>query len=86
VQAGTVDDTQRQSYLKRHFAACSRAMDSGVDVRGYFVWSLLDNFEWAHGYERRFGIVHVDFRTQARTPKRSALALADYLRRRRAAG
>lgn len=86
VRAGVVDDAQRQHYLKRHLAACSRAMDSGVDVRGYFVWSLLDNFEWAWGYDRRFGIVHVDFETQARTPKRSALALADFLRQRRAAG
>ena len=80
-----VDDAQRQSYLKRHFAACSRAMDNGVDVRGYFVWSLLDNFEWAFGYERRFGLVHVDFDTQQRTLKRSALAYADFLRERRAA-
>lgn len=80
-----VDDVQRQSYLKRHFAACSRAMDNGVDVRGYFVWSLLDNFEWAFGYERRFGLVHVDFETQQRTLKRSALAYADFLKERRAA-
>ena len=79
-----VDDVQRQSYLKRHFAACSRAMDNGVDVRGYFVWSLLDNFEWAWGYERRFGLVHVDFETQRRTPKRSALAYAQFLAERRA--
>jgi len=82
VQGGTVDDPQRQSYLKRHFAACARAIDSGVDVRGYFVWSLLDNFEWAWGYERRFGLVHVDYETQRRTPKRSALALAAFLRER----
>ena len=83
--AGEVDDLQRQSYIKRHFAACSRAMDSGVDVRGYFIWSLLDNFEWAFGYERRFGLVHVDFETQQRTLKRSALAYADFLAERRAA-
>ncbi len=82
VSDGAVDDVQRQSYLKRHFAACSRAMDNGVDVRGYFIWSLLDNFEWAWGYERRFGIVHVDFETQRRTPKRSALAFAEFLRER----
>lgn len=82
VDGGQVDDVQRQSYLKRHFAACSRAMDHGVDVRGYFIWSLLDNFEWAYGYERRFGIVHVDFETQVRTPKRSALAYAEFLRER----
>ena len=78
----SVDDQQRQSYLKRHFAACSRAMDNGVDVRGYFVWSLMDNFEWAFGYERRFGLVHVDFETQQRTLKRSALAYADFLKER----
>jgi beta-glucosidase len=83
--AGQVDDVQRQSYIKRHFAACSRAMDHGVDVRGYFIWSLMDNFEWAFGYERRFGLVHVDFETQQRTLKRSALAYADFLAERRAA-
>ena len=82
--AGQVDDVQRQAYIKRHFAACSRAMDNGVDVRGYFIWSLMDNFEWAFGYERRFGLVHVDFETQQRTLKRSALAYADFLAERRA--
>ena len=81
---GEVDDLQRQAYLKGHFAACSRAMQNGVDVRGYFIWSLLDNFEWAFGYERRFGLVHVDFETQQRTLKRSALAYADFLRERAA--
>ena len=82
VQGDGVDDLQRQSYLKRHFAACSRAMDKGVDVRGYFIWSLLDNFEWAFGYERRFGIVHVDFESQRRTLKDSARAYAAFLRDR----
>jgi len=84
VQGGEVDDLQRQAYIKRHFAACSRAMVSGVDVRGHFIWSLMDNFEWAFGYERRFGLVHVDFDTQQRTLKRSALAYADFLRERAA--
>jgi len=79
---GEVDDLQRRSYLKRHFAACSRAMERGVDVRGYFVWSLMDNFEWAFGYERRFGLVHVDFETQVRTPKLSAQAFAAFLKER----
>ena len=79
-----VDDLQRQAYLKRHFEACSRAMLNGVDVAGYFIWSLMDNFEWAFGYERRFGLVHVDFETQQRTLKQSALAYADFLRRRAA--
>ncbi len=82
---GEVDDLQRQHYIKQHFAACSKAMDKGVDVRGYFIWSLMDNFEWAFGYERRFGLVHVDFETQQRTLKRSALAYADFLAERRAA-
>jgi beta-glucosidase len=61
-------------------------MANGVDVRGYFIWSLMDNFEWAFGYERRFGIVHVDFETLRRTPKRSALAYAAFLRERAAGG
>jgi beta-glucosidase len=59
-------------------------MRQGVDVRGYFVWSLLDNFEWAYGYEKRFGVVHVDYRTQQRTPKDSALALKEFFARRAA--
>jgi beta-glucosidase len=83
---GQVLDLQRLAYLQRHFEACGRAMQQGVDVRGYFVWSLLDNFEWAYGYERRFGIVHVDFQTQQRTPKLSARCLATWLAERRAAG
>jgi beta-glucosidase len=82
---GEVDDAQRISFLNRHFAAISRAMDAGVDVRGYYVWSLMDNFEWAFGYERRFGLVHVDYATQARTLKRSAKALRAFLAARAAA-
>jgi beta-glucosidase len=81
---GQVDDLQRQAYIRNHFAACSRAMQNGVDVAGYFIWSLMDNFEWAFGYERRFGLVHVDFETQKRTLKRSALGYADFLRERAA--
>lgn len=80
---GEVDDVQRQSFMRSHLAACSRAMERGVDVRGYIFWSLLDNFEWAFGYERRFGLVHVDYATQQRTPKRSALAFAKFLKARR---
>jgi len=84
VAGGTVADAQRQSYLERHFAAVSRAMAAGVDVRGYFVWSLMDNFEWAFGYERRFGLVHVDYTTQVRTIKDSGRRLQAFLRERRA--
>ena len=57
----------------------ARAADAGVDLRGYFVWSLMDNFEWAFGYERRFGVVHVDYATQQRTLKNSAKALQAFL-------
>jgi beta-glucosidase len=69
---GGVDDLERVSYLSDHFAEALKAIQEGVDVRGYFVWSLLDNLEWADGYSRRFGLVFVDFRTQARIPKASA--------------
>jgi beta-glucosidase len=69
---GRVADPDRIRYLHSHIAALADALASGVDVRGYFVWSLLDNFEWADGYTRRFGLVHVDYSTQRRTPKDSA--------------
>ncbi|GAA0376230.1 GH1 family beta-glucosidase [Microbispora corallina] len=64
-----IDDQERIAYLDGHIAAAERV--EGVDLRGYFVWSLLDNFEWAEGYHQRFGLVHVDFETQRRTPKAS---------------
>ena len=67
-----VDDPQRVDYLRSHLRAAAEAIASGVDLRGYYVWSLLDNFEWSEGYSKRFGIVHVDFETLKRTPKRSA--------------
>jgi len=67
-----VADPSRVEYLRRHIAAVHAARCAGVDVRGYFAWSLLDNFEWAHGYSKRFGLVHVDFANQKRTPKDSA--------------
>ncbi|MBU6530579.1 GH1 family beta-glucosidase [Streptomyces sp. NPDC057245] len=66
-----LDDRDRIAYLDGHVRALHRAVEAGVDVRGYFVWSLLDNFEWAEGYARRFGLVHVDFTTLERTPKAS---------------
>ncbi|MFI6830221.1 GH1 family beta-glucosidase [Kribbella sp. NPDC050241] len=69
---GTVDDPQRVNYLHGHLSALRTAIAAGVDVRGYFVWTLLDNFEWAEGFAKRFGIVHVDYATQIRTPKTSA--------------
>ncbi|MFI6332550.1 GH1 family beta-glucosidase [Micromonospora chersina] len=69
---GAVHDDRRVDYLRRHVAAVADAIAAGADVRGYFVWSLLDNFEWAYGYDRRFGIIRVDYDTQARTWKDSA--------------
>jgi beta-glucosidase len=69
---GRCADRRRIDYLDLHLRAVKDAIDAGVDVRGYFQWSLLDNFEWAYGYDKRFGIVHVDFETLERTPKDSA--------------
>ncbi|MFQ3545795.1 GH1 family beta-glucosidase [Halobacillus rhizosphaerae] len=73
VENGEVHDKERIDYLKQHLTALKRAMDSGVPIRGYLVWSLLDNFEWAEGYDKRFGIVHVNFDTFERTKKDSYL-------------
>ena len=69
---GAVHDPDRIAYLDAHFRAAHRAIAGGVDLRGYFVWSLLDNFEWSFGYSKRFGLVYVDFETLERTPKDSA--------------
>lgn len=69
---GHVHDPQRIDYTRRHLQALRQAIDGGVDVRGYFHWSIMDNFEWAEGYNKRFGLIHVDFETQARTLKDSA--------------
>jgi beta-glucosidase len=77
---GLVDDPQRVTYLRDHLAALRDAISQGVDVRGYFVWSLLDNFEWSAGYAPRFGLYHVDFETQRRTPKASARFYSEVIR------
>jgi beta-glucosidase len=77
---GRVHDRQRVLYLQGHLAATGRAMGAGANVAGYFAWSLLDNFEWERGYTQRFGIVHVDYDTQVRTPKDSALFYRDTIR------
>jgi beta-glucosidase len=79
---GTVHDDDCVAYLRDHLTAARRALADGVNLRGYFVWSLLDNFEWAEGYSRRFGIIHVDFKSLRRTPKTSFAFLADIARRR----
>ena len=80
VQAdGSIDDHQRRSYLQRHIAALHEAVQLGIPVRGYFAWSLLDNFEWAEGYLRRFGLTYVDYRTQERRLKSSGLWYRSFL-------
>jgi beta-glucosidase len=78
---GRIHDTNRIAYLDGHLRACHEAISRGVDLRGYFVWSLMDNFEWSEGYAKRFGIVHVDYATQQRTPKDSARWYREVIRR-----
>jgi beta-glucosidase len=82
-RAGRVEDTGRIAYLQAYANAMQEAMSAGADVRGYFVWSLLDSFEWASGYSQRFGLVYVDFATQRRIPKASARWYADFIAKRR---
>lgn len=77
---GTIDDPERTDYLVRHLAACASAARKGAPLAGYYAWSLLDNFEWAYGYDKRFGLVHVDYETQRRTVKGSGLRYADIIR------
>ena len=77
---GAVHDERRIDYLRRHFAVADEALAAGTDLRGYFVWSFMDNFEWGFGYRPRFGIVHVDYETLARTPKDSARWYAGVIR------
>jgi len=79
VDAGAVNDTVRIEYVRTHLEALKAAMDQGIDVRGYFLWSLMDNFEWNSGYAKRFGIVYVDYATQQRLPKASALWYRDFI-------
>ncbi len=79
-ESGFVGDADRTAYLSSHIAAVAAARQQGADVRGYFAWSLMDNFEWSYGYAKRFGLVHVDYETQVRTPKQSALWYRDTIR------
>jgi beta-glucosidase len=76
---GSVNDPERQAYIEAHIDAIRRAIAAGVPVAGYFVWSFLDNFEWAYGYSKRFGIVYVDYRTLDRTPKSSFYWYRDFI-------
>jgi beta-glucosidase len=81
--SGAIDDKERAEYQEWHIAACVRAAVRGVPVTGYFVWSLLDNFEWSYGYDKRFGLIYVDYRTQERTIKGSGYRYADLIRAHR---
>jgi len=83
LEHGKIADEQRIAYVRDHLSALAAAMEQGVEVRGYFLWSLLDNFEWNSGYSKRFGIVHVDYATQKRTLKDSALWYRDYCQQQR---
>jgi beta-glucosidase len=83
---GYIDDPERTAYLESHLEAVRAALSEGIDVRRYCLWSLLDNFEWEHGYSKRFGIVHVDYDTQRRVPKRSGLWYRDYIQDARNGG
>ncbi|GAA2856109.1 GH1 family beta-glucosidase [Streptosporangium fragile] len=78
---GVVHDRDRLDYIEAHLRTCHAAIEAGVPLEGYFAWSLMDNFEWAWGYGKRFGLVHVDYETQARVPKESALWYAGTIRR-----
>ncbi|MGI9182800.1 MAG: GH1 family beta-glucosidase [Longimicrobiaceae bacterium] len=77
---GRIDDPLRSHYYREHLREAQEAIGQGVDLRGYFAWSLLDNYEWSAGYAKRFGIVHVDFETQQRTPKASARFYSEVIR------
>lgn len=76
---GAVDDVERTEYLQRHVDACALALKRGLPLRGYFAWTFTDNFEWSWGYTRRFGLVHVDYESQRRTPKSSGRWFAEFL-------
>jgi beta-glucosidase len=79
---GSVNDAERRDFLRAHLGAVLDAIDDGVEVKGYFYWSFLDNFEWAWGYDKRFGIVRVDYETQERTLKESAIDYREIIRSR----
>jgi len=71
LQGDSVPDKQRIAYFDSHLEQLAQLIEEGIKVKGYFAWSLLDNYEWAFGYDKRFGLVHVDFDSQVRTPKDS---------------
>lgn len=77
---GQIDDEDRREYLQKHLESCFKAIGEGVDLRGFYYWSLMDNFEWARGYAKRFGLVHIDYKTLTRTIKKSGYWYADFIK------
>ncbi len=80
---GAIHDSKRIEYIDLHLKALAKAIAEGVDVRGYFYWSLMDNFEWSYGFGKRFGLIHIDYQTQLRTLKDSAVWYRNYIQRER---
>ena len=80
IENGEVNDQARLDFVKGYLEACHQAIQNGVNLKGYFLWSLMDNFEWASGYEKRFGMTYVDFKTLERTPKKSAYWYRDVIK------
>jgi beta-glucosidase len=78
-QEGRVHDIERIKYIRKHLEVCADVIKRGVNLKGYYAWSFMDNFEWAQGYTKRFGIVHVDYTTQKRSPKDSAYFFRDVI-------
>jgi beta-glucosidase len=76
---GEVDDEERRDYIEKHIEACAEAIRRGLPLKGYFIWTLMDNFEWAWGFSRRFGLAYVDYASQQRTLKKSGRWLAEFL-------
>ncbi len=77
---GSIIDDDRLEYVREHLKVCQRCIERGIDLRGYYLWSLMDNFEWTFGYSRKLGIVHVDFTTQKRTIKKSGYWYSDVVK------
>ena len=77
---GNINDVERMEYIKEHLIHAHKAIEKGVNLKGYYLWSLLDNFEWSYGYSKRFGIIHVDHKSQKRTIKNSGYLYKDIIK------
>ena len=80
IENGKINDNKRIEFYKKYLSAVKKSIDDGADVRGYMTWTLMDNFEWALGFEKRFGLIHVDFNTLKRTPKDSYYFYRDLIK------